>query len=587
MDGDKSLVAIFNRISAPGTNIHMLTTTAIPEHGGTITRSPNETHYAAGTQVTVTATATPGYRFTGWGGALTSTAPGVVVSMDGPRALIANFEPITHLLTINRSPTAGGTVTPPSGQRHYDNTPVTITATPANGYRFINWTVTDGGIIASANSATTTVTLRADAAATANFQQEFTLTINRNTETGGSVTPQSGLNHDANTPVSITAAPASGYTFVNWTVTSGTATFGNSTGPNTTVTLSSNATIRANFEQIFTLTVDRYPTVGGTVTPASQSNIAARTPFNISAAPAIGYRFVNWTVTSGTATIGNANNANTTVTLSSNAAIRANFQQIFTLTLEQNPTVGGTVTPASGLSHDANTPVTITATPASGYTFVNWTVTSGTATIGSATNSNTTVTLSSNTTIRANFARELGWQFNPNITYGTFTDSRDSRSYRTVTIGGQTWMAENLNFNASGSVCYGNDPGNCDTYGRLYDWNTAMTACPAGWRVPSDAEWTTLTDFVGGVSIAGTRLKSTSGWQWYGGGTDDFGFSALPGGNGWSGSFFNVGGLGYWWSATESNASDAWNRNMYLSFGRVDSVWTNKANQFSVRCVRD
>ena len=111
-----------------------------------------------------------------------------------------------------------------------------------------------------------------------------------------------------------------------------------------------------------------------------------------------------------------------------------------------------------------------------------------------------------------------------------------------------------------------------------------MTACPVGWRLPSDAEWTKLTDFVGGSSTAGKKLKSTSGWN----GTDDYGFAALPAGNGYSdGSFYNAGNIGNWWSATENDAYYAWYRNMYYNYEDVGRDDRDKALLFSVRCVQD
>jgi uncharacterized protein (TIGR02145 family) len=175
-----------------------------------------------------------------------------------------------------------------------------------------------------------------------------------------------------------------------------------------------------------------------------------------------------------------------------------------------------------------------------------------------------------------------GNQFNPNITYGSFRDPRDDRSYRTVRIGDQTWMAENLNFNAVGSVCYNNKDVNCVKYGRLYRWNIAMTACPAGWHLPSDTDWETLINFVG--SDAGTKLKSRVGWGRHNG-TDDFGFSALPGGNGniWHGSFDAVGGWGYWWSASGTA------RFLRMGWTNGDVVWNDNYTtfQFSLRCLQD
>jgi uncharacterized protein (TIGR02145 family) len=174
-------------------------------------------------------------------------------------------------------------------------------------------------------------------------------------------------------------------------------------------------------------------------------------------------------------------------------------------------------------------------------------------------------------------------------------------------------MARNLNYNASGSKC-GNgsslsdeNTSTCDTYGRLYDWATAMAlpsncnyescssqinakhkgVCPSGWHIPSDAEWTTLTDYVGG-STTGTKLKAKSGWNDGGNGTDEFGFAALPGGYGSSnGSFYGVGKDGYWWSATEHSTSIAWYRYIYYNYADVGRDIRGKTLSISVRCVKD
>ena len=170
---------------------------------------------------------------------------------------------------------------------------------------------------------------------------------------------------------------------------------------------------------------------------------------------------------------------------------------------------------------------------------------------------------------------------------GSFTDSRDGKKYATVKIGAQTWMAENLNYNAGGSKCYGNDESNCKTYGRLYDWNTALKACPSGWHLPDGDEWQKLVDIAGGET-AGAILKSSSGWNNDGNGTDEFGFSALPGGGGYSdGSFGNVGNFGYWWSATEHGADNAYYRYMGYDKSDVYRSYDDKSNLYSVRCLQD
>jgi uncharacterized protein (TIGR02145 family) len=149
-------------------------------------------------------------------------------------------------------------------------------------------------------------------------------------------------------------------------------------------------------------------------------------------------------------------------------------------------------------------------------------------------------------------------------------------------------MAENLNYNANGSKCYDNSEANCQKYGRLYDWETAMNACPKGWHLPNDAEWTVLEEDVGGSSTAGARLKAKSGWNNNGYGTDGFGFSALPGGRGYSdGSFDGVGSGGLWWSSTEYTATSAYGRIMGYGIAYVRRDYYGKNLFNSVRCVQD
>jgi uncharacterized protein (TIGR02145 family) len=194
-----------------------------------------------------------------------------------------------------------------------------------------------------------------------------------------------------------------------------------------------------------------------------------------------------------------------------------------------------------------------------------------------------------------------------------FCDIRNSKAYKFVNIGTQTWMAENLNYNAEGSKCYNNQESNCATYGRLYDWSMAMAlastynstlysattkhkgVCPSGWHLPSDAEWGALTQSVnpscsltGSCANAGKLLKATSGWNSSGNGTDNYGFAALPGGYGKSdGSFVIVGSYGNWLSATENNAYYAYGRSMDYRYEDVSSIGNNKDYLFSVRCLQD
>ena len=160
---------------------------------------------------------------------------------------------------------------------------------------------------------------------------------------------------------------------------------------------------------------------------------------------------------------------------------------------------------------------------------------------------------------------------------------RDGQRYHTILIGNQRWMAQNLNYQTDNDPCYDYKLSNCETYGRLYSWKAAVTACPNGWHLPSDTEWGTLVNFVGGASTAGIKLKSTSGWKNSGNGTNEHGFSALPGGS----DFDNAGGSGYWWSASEDNVSSAWSRSMHSGSDNVNRESSGKAHLLSVRCVMD
>jgi len=211
-----------------------------------------------------------------------------------------------------------------------------------------------------------------------------------------------------------------------------------------------------------------------------------------------------------------------------------------------------------------------------------------------------------------------------NAQKGSFTDPRDGKKYRTVRIGHLTWMAQNLNYaTPGGSFCYDDDLSNCAKYGRLYDWKTAMTACPAGWRLPGNMEWNDLTKSAGGQrkelddgsaywSSLGKKLKSKTGWSDLlcdekfkedlnkfgedcvlgkmssGNGTDNFGFSALPGGfRSTGGGFSYAGSGGSWWSATESGGGSAWYRYMYSGYGYVYEDHYLKDSGFSALCVQD
>ena len=185
----------------------------------------------------------------------------------------------------------------------------------------------------------------------------------------------------------------------------------------------------------------------------------------------------------------------------------------------------------------------------------------------------------------------------PKSKHGSLYDERDGKTYKTIKIGSQTWMAENLNYKTTNSWTYDNDPVNGDTYGRLYTWYAALTACPKGWHLPSDDEWKTMEKALGmSQSEAdkfgyrgtdeGKKIKSTSGWFDNGNGTNSSGFNALPGGyRGGTGSFYSLGGSGYWWSSGEG--SGATGRGLAYDDGQVLRYSNTEARGFSVRCLKD
>ena len=208
---------------------------------------------------------------------------------------------------------------------------------------------------------------------------------------------------------------------------------------------------------------------------------------------------------------------------------------------------------------------------------------------------------------------------NPTNGYGPNINDVEGNSYKTVTIGTQTWMAENLKVtkyndgttipnitdntqwqnNTTGAWSYyNNDEANNAKYGKLYNWyalsktsNGNKNVCPTGWHVPSDSEWTVLTEYLGGLSVAGGKMKEVGTTSWNSPNTDATNtslFSALPGGyrqpNGYCSG---IGSYGYWWSSTENGTIVAWLRDLAGSHGYVSRNDFGKVDGFSVRCIKD
>ena len=182
--------------------------------------------------------------------------------------------------------------------------------------------------------------------------------------------------------------------------------------------------------------------------------------------------------------------------------------------------------------------------------------------------------------------------------FGIPTVTYEGQVYNTVLIGNQCWLKENMNYETGDSWCYDNNSANCETYGRLYDWETALGVCPSGWHLPSDDEWCTLTQYIDPTvncnttgwsgTDCGYKMKSTSGWYWNGNGSDAYGFTALPGGFRYSsGSFYYLSYSGTWWSSSEYSGTYAWRRHLYHDYDGVYRSYYYKTTGRSVRCLKN
>jgi uncharacterized protein (TIGR02145 family) len=211
-----------------------------------------------------------------------------------------------------------------------------------------------------------------------------------------------------------------------------------------------------------------------------------------------------------------------------------------------------------------------------------------------------------------------GIVFNPTVYYGSMTD-QDGNTYKTVTIGTQVWMAENLRTTTyrngdpvpqvtgdvqwvaltTGAECsYYNEEKYVPVFGRLYNWyavNDSRNIAPEGWHVPSDNEWSTLESFLGD-SIAAKKLKESGMTHWLSypmthNATNETGFTALPGGFRYEilydRTFWYMNFYGRWWSTTGSDASKAWSREMYTDDDSVARFESKKLYGYSIRCVKD
>jgi uncharacterized repeat protein (TIGR02543 family) len=370
-----------------------------------------------GEVVTLIATPASGYRFIGWTGDVEAIenvqAPSTAITMNGDYSIAANFEAISaEQCSLTVSAGAGGSVTTPGEGTftHDAGTVVSLVATAASSYQFVSWTG-DVGTIANSNASCTTITVNGNYSIIANFERTTPLrySLTFSSSVGGLVTaPGEGtFTYDAGAVVSLVAAPAIGYQFVNWT--GEVDTIDSVEAASTTITVSGDCSAKANFEPIPTL---RYnltiaSSSGGWVTSPGMGAFSydSGTVVNLVAIPTCiyQYQFVDWTGDVGT--IANTSAPSTTITMSGNYSIQANFEAISPsqYSLSISSTAGGSVTtPGEGtFVGDAGLIVSLVATPATGYQFVNWTGDVGT--VANVNSASTTITMNGAYSVTANF----------------------------------------------------------------------------------------------------------------------------------------------------------------------------------------
>ena len=426
---------------------------------------------------------------------------------------------------------------------------------------------------------------------------------------GGKVSPKSGVTgEDGKLLTPLPTPTREGYTFKGWLTEDGAVTAG--------TVFKANATAHAQWALVhYTIS---FEASGGTVSPTSATTGSHWLLETLPTPTRDGFAFRGWYTLESGGTLVTENTP-----LIGNHTIYAHWTATdvrYRVTFDAN---GGTVTPQSGLTADGFRLAELPVPTREGYAFHGWYADKS----GDAHITTFTVFYSDSTV----YAHWISVTDGVPVVYG-------GETYRTEVIGNQTWFARNLNYEVEGSRCYGeggevsirtqtvNDKGgivsgsygvwlseeevqeNCEKYGRLYDWNAALTACPTGWRLPTDADWTTLADFVGGSEQAGWKLMSASSyWHRYGDalvGADDYGFSALPGGHGaWYTMdttrqtpdlyYYWESMYGEWWSSTEIEPWLVWGgfeilgRKIGANLEKLDRSGYKKSTLISVRCIKE
>jgi uncharacterized repeat protein (TIGR02543 family) len=404
--GNRSVVANFSLIT------YAVSTSSSPTAGGTTGGGGT---FNPGTSATVTATPASGYQFLNWteGGTAVSTNPSYTFLVYANRTLVASFQSIIYL-TINTlsSPGSGGTTT--GAGTFTAGSQITVSATSATGYNFVNWT--EGGSAVSASESYTFI-VTVNRTLVANFSQ-LSYTVSTSSSPSGGGSTSGGGTYNYGNAVTVTAAPTTGYQFVNWTQGGSSV----STNTSYTFTVAGNRTLVANFSQIsYTVSTSSSPSGGGST--SGGGTFAYGNEATVTALAAGGYNFVNWT--QGGSSV--STSASYTLTVTESRTLVANFSQIiYTISISSSPAIGGST--SGGSTYSSGSSATVTATPATGYQFVNWT--QGGSSV--STSASYTFTVTANRTLIANFTQ---------ATYTITTSSNPAAGGTTTGAGGFNYGA--------------------------------------------------------------------------------------------------------------------------------------------------
>jgi hypothetical protein len=345
-------------VGGGGGTTYTVSVSANPTNGGTVTGGGT---YSQGQSCTVSATANSGYTFTNWteNGNVVSTHANYTFTVNGNRTLVANFtvQPQQYNITVSANPTNGGTVS--GGGSYNQGQSCTVSATANSGYTFTNWTENSNVVSTNANY---TFTVTGNRTLVAHFTvQNYTISVSANPTNGGTVT--GGGTYQQGQTCTVNATPNVGYNFVRWTENGNQV----STNPSYTFTVNSNRNLVAQFQlQSYTITASADPTTGGTVTGGGTFNYGQSC--TLTATPASGYTFINWTKNG----LQVSTNPTYSFTVTESATYVAHFEiETFTIAATANPAAGGSVTGAGTYSFGEE--CTVTATANEGYNFVDWT----------------------------------------------------------------------------------------------------------------------------------------------------------------------------------------------------------------------